>query len=577
MTSQNSIILAIDVGSSSVRCSPYYYSTKNDEIDTTSVPDCSASIQRQGVEPITGNIRMNDLFEAVDSAVDEVLSKLRARFENREEKLAVTAVGFSTFAMNLIALDENGNLISVDQENLATIGISYACNAPDVHTECQRLRQELGPDRLDKLYQATGAPLHSAYALPQILALYNRENSPLNLHPNHRWQSIAGYCLSRWTNQVHLPMTYSEASWTGLLNIRDCAYEESALELLPSTCRASLPELTDFTDYIPGIPQFLDQNETHINPYWIKFPELRNAKFFLGIGDGACANVGSKCTTSSRIAVTIGTSAAVRMCLPHPGGPDSPPLPFSVPKNKGLFCYRIDRNHVLVGGALTDGGSVVEWTRRFLNLETDESAFAHCLEETRKLVEAECQTGSREPNSHRELIMAPFLSGERSTGFRDGAAGAIFGLTRDTTPAHFLKSCLEGVSLRLKAIVDLMPLESANGDNELPVMVASGKALEVNHLWRQMIADSCGLRVVLDADTAEGTSRGVARLVAMSLVAENENAEKSDHTSLNFARHEERIDSFLTSQPRATASSLYRNKSRLQNGFIDSIAPFFSL
>lgn len=591
----NNILLAIDVGSSSVRCSPYYYSKRHDKIDTTSVGGCSASIQRQGVEPITGNIRMNGLFEAVDSAVDEVLSKLRARFEDRTEKPTMDAVGFSTFAMNLIAVDAYGKLIPVDQnsneDSPTTIGISYACNAPNVHAQCQRLRQDLGQDGMDKLYQATGAPLHSAYALPQLLALYNQENSPMNLQPNHRWQSIAGYCLSRWTNKLHLPITYSEASWTGLLNIKNCNYEESATQWLPSSCRASLPELTDFTDYIHGIPQFLDQDKTHTNPYWTKFPELRNAKFFLGIGDGACANIGSKCTTASRVAVTVGTSAAVRMCLPHPGGLDSPPLPFSIPENKGLFCYRIDRNHVLVGGALTDGGSIVEWAKRFLNLEKDESAFEKCLAETHKLVEAECQIESQASNRHRELIMAPFLSGERSTGFRDGAAGAIFGLTRETTPAHFFKSCLEGVSLRLKAIIDLMPLvvdkvdgrntEDDGNENEcttLPVMVASGKAMEVNHLWRQMIADSCGLPVVLDKDTAEGTSRGVARLVAMSLEAENEKGdEKSGNMiSLDFAKHEETMNSFLASQPRTSFTSMYKKKSRLQNGFIDSVAPFFS-
>ena len=612
-----SILLAIDVGSSSVRCTAYHwhYSGTNNSIDTIPIDGCSSAIQRRGVEPLTGSIRTYGLFEAIDSTVDEVLTKIRARFE---EKVVVEAVGFSTFAMNLIAVDECGNLIPFDQntvkdeekntnktnsnnhQSTSTIGISYACNAPDVHTECRNLRQELGPDGLDKLYQATGAPLHSAYALPQLRVIY----SGGKLQTKHRWQSIAGYCLSRWTNRSHLPMTYSEASWTGLLNVKDCVFEESATQLLPPSCRAALPELTDFTDYVSGIPQFLDEHK--INPYWTKFPELRNSKFFGGIGDGACANIGSKCTTVARIAVTVGTSAAVRMCLRHKASSTSG-LPFRIPDCRGLFCYRIDRNHVLVGGALTDGGSIVEWASRFLNLEKDGSAFRNCLEETRKLVEAECQLESEsESNRHRDLIIAPFLGGERSTGFRDGAAGAIFGLTRETTPAHFLKSCLEGVSLRLKAIIDLLlevvknkkledrdATEDKNdesrddGNTRLPVMIASGKAMEVNHLWRQIISDSSGLCVVLDEDTAEGTSRGVARLVAMSLFAEKEadiaiigvdsdTNEKQKKICLEFAKHEEDLHPFLTSQPRAVATSMYERKLRLQEGFITSITPFFS-
>jgi len=635
----SSIILAIDVGSSSVRCTAYLYSGKNDTIDTIPVGDgCSSSIQRSGVEPTTGTIRTNGLLEAVDSTVDEVLSKLRARFEDDEKMFTVEAVGFSTFAMNFIAVNDRGRLIPFDHnagsdddkngkamfetegtmnttssnrhQNTTTVGISYACNSPEVHAECQRLRQELGPDALDKLYQATGAPLHSAYALPQLRVLYNEGKSRLEGHKNHRWQSITGYCLSRWTNRKHLPITFSEASWTGLLNVRDCVFEESAIRWLPPDCRAALPELADFTDCVLGIPQFLNTNKTSRNPYWKKFPELRETKFFLGIGDGACANVGSKCTTSSRIAVTVGTSAAVRMCLRHQASSLSSKLPFRIPECRGLFCYRIDRNHVLVGGALTDGGSIVEWASRFLNLEKDESAFQRCLTETRELVEAEYK--EEQTNRHRNLIMAPFLSGERSTGFRDGAAGAIFGLTRDTTSAHFFKSCLEGVSLRLKAVIDLLlvvvdckkiedrdSVEDKNADNientntPLPVMVASGKAMEVNHLWRQMIADSSGLRVVLDEDTAEGTSRGVARLVAISLLAEKEAADSEAKSSASarcnndtdkkqkqkslpaFAQHEEELYPFLTSEPRPIATAMYGNKLRLQEGFIDSITPFF--
>ena len=614
-TSTTSIILAIDVGSSSVRCTAYDYSTTannrhgndndNAKIVTVPIHGCSFSIQRPGVEPISGAIRTNDLLDAVDCSVGEVLSKLGAKFKDQQKEFRIEAVGFSTFVMNLVAVDDTGELIIFggndgdnhnddDDENendnddddnnddvngtnpnsddamihhptpTISVSISYACNAPEVNEECQRLRQELGQELIDTLYQATGAPLHSAYALPQLRVLYKNLNQT-NRQSNRKickWQSVAGYCLAQWTGKPHLPISYSEASWMGLLNVCDCTYEELAIGLLPPECRDALPELADFTDHLCGIPRFIpekDENRRRSNPYWEKWPELRNTFFFLGIGDGACANVGSKCTTSSRIAVTIGTSAAARMCLRQEKSLSSSPASssssslFSIPKCRGLFCYRIDRNHVLIGGALTDGGSIVEWASRFLNLDKDKRAFQKCFEETKGLVKAEfeCENGyeirtAKQQHRHRDLIMAPFLSGERSTGFRDGAAGAIFGLTRETTPAHFLKASLEAVSLRLKAVLDLLLLTGwddskrittceKDGNREdnspenttteipiaarLPLIVASGKAMEVNHLWRQMIADSSGLNVVLDEDTAEGTSRGVARLVAMSLLA----------------------------------------------------------
>ena len=88
---------------------------------------------------------------------------------------------------------------------------------------------------------------------------------------------------------------------------------------------------------------------------------------------------------SGLIAATVGTSAAARVVLPLEGqlegkaaaaaaattatnaGDDAL---FRVPK--GLWCYRLDRHRVVLGGALTDGGSVFEWLRGTLGLYPDE-------------------------------------------------------------------------------------------------------------------------------------------------------------------------------------------------------------
>merc|ERR1712194_112396 len=116
---------------------------------------------------------------------------------------------------------------------------------------------------------------------------------------------------------------------------------------------------------------------------------------------------------------------------------------------------------------------------------------------------------------------------------------------------------------------------------------------EVNHIWRQMIADSSGLCVVLDKETVEGTSRGVARLVASSLLlqedssdlkstpsrnisSEKDTEETPRKVSLPFERDDEALHRYLTSEPRSIATTLYSRKLCLQEDFIDSIAPFFS-
>jgi len=354
-------------------------------------------------------------------------------------------------------------------------------------------------------------------------------------------------------------------------------------------CRKALPALADYSEFVQGIPKNTPNKEgedfkAELNPYWTLFPELQDCKFFLGIGDGACANIGSKCTTASRIAVTIGTSAAARICLRYESCLSASSF-FQIPKLQGLFCYRIDNSHVLIGGALTDGGSAVEWARQFLNLHSD-CAFMDCMDQVQALVNEEYKAAATSDNEHlskskgaQELVVAPFLSGERSTGFRDGATGAVLGLTRGTTSAEFFKSVLEGCALRLKAVLDLIIASRYEQASFVtPVIIASGKAMENNDLWRQMIADSSGLRVIFDKDTEEATIRGAAQLVAFALQATKISSSSSpDVQTFILSSQEEEIHPFKTSEPRLAATAFYREKALAQNAFISAIAPLFSI
>jgi gluconokinase len=431
------------------------------------------------------------------------------------------------------------------------------------------------------MYHSTGAPIHSAYALPQLLDIYDSISNP---HLIHKWQTIPGLCLSRWTGEKFFPLSFSEASWTGLLNFRTCKYEPTVVGLLPAACQQALPSLADFCDSLacPGLERGIQDKRWHdgtSNPYWDRWPELRGpspgasgCRLFLGLGDGACANIGSKCSTVSRIAVTIGTSAAARVCLPLSivGSSSSTNNDMSVPK--GLFCYRINSEHILLGGALTDGGSVVEWISSLLNLRSDD-VFDECIARVKTLVEEDYSrsAASRDKSFRQSLTVVPFLSGERSTGYRDSATGAILGLTRETTPAHLMKSCLEGVTLRLNAVLGLIRSairanrERAGDLEEHPCVIASGKALEVNSLWRQVIADCSGMDVIMDGDTEEGTSRGVAIAIAAVLSA----ATKGHY----FA--DEPLHVLYKSTPRHSATEYWTRARDSQERFLAAISPLF--
>lgn len=547
---EREIILALDVGSSSVRCSAFKVSKKDGSIEKIQ----SASKTVSCVRPNSGKIQWHHgnetLLDIIDQCVDVTIQKLRG-----DHVGSIAAVGFSSFVMNLVGCDESGNFI--DEE--ATM--SYACNTIDVAKECKTIRGELGNAGSSKLYQETGAPVHPSYAIAQLRAIYKSKDKEEIVNRIHCWQTIASLCLGRWANKSCIPISFSEASWTGLLNFKTCQYAETALSLLPETCLKALPELDDVScPCTIGIPEYIDNGaKRKKNPLFEKWPELRETAFFLGIGDGACANVGSKAVSESRIAVTIGTSAAARICLPLPIDSESN---FQVPQ--GLFCYRINSNHVLVGGALTDGGSVVEWAEQLLNL-SDKESFLACMKEVEKLLEQDYN----DPSSSSNPCMIPFLSGERATGFRGGATGSIIGLTRETTPAHFFKACLEGVTMRLRAVLKLLVEARHDQSQGLPTVVVSGKALEVNQLWRHMISDSSGLELVLDSDTLEGTSRGVARILTLAMKASKE-------TAGSQLFEEETLHAITVDKPRAFASGYFKLAAIRHDEFLDAVNPIYT-
>jgi gluconokinase len=205
--------------------------------------------------------------------------------------------------------------------------------------------------------------------------------------------------------------------------------------------------------------------------------------------------------------VTVGTSAAARVTLAENDIDDAmlQSMPF------GLWCYRINRQEILLGGALTDGGSVFEWLCSMLNLDGEGGAAQQKKKEA-VLIEA----AAPEAGLHG-LVFLPFLSGERAPGWNDNAQATISGITRNTRPAHLIRAGMEAVALRIAAVLNLMrPFVPEDA-----IIVASGTALHASSLWRQILADATGRRVIMEAE-GEATSRGVAMLIARTVQTSSE-------------------------------------------------------
>lgn len=133
------LVLCIDLGSSSVRCSLYRLPDEGTKTVQPFDETESISMAWEAVHAETGKVRLQQprvdgttisLFDLVDQCIDATLVQLSLASEVR-----IAAIGFSSLVMNLIGVDKEGNPVGEE----ATL--SYACNLPVVSAKVNELQR----------------------------------------------------------------------------------------------------------------------------------------------------------------------------------------------------------------------------------------------------------------------------------------------------------------------------------------------------------------------------------------------------------------------------------------------------
>jgi gluconokinase len=264
------------------------------------------------------------------------------------------------------------------------------------------------------------------------------------------------------------------ASATGLFDQNRRRWDEETLDALPAD-EAHLPTVSD-------------EPRRGLAGEWAhRWPTLREVPWVPAAGDGACSNVGSGCTGSDRLALMVGTSGAMRVLWKAE----------SVEMPDGPWCYRADGERFVMGGALSDGGNLIEWLRNTLRLPGPEK--------TEELL------AGMEPDSHG-LTFLPLLAGERGPGWADLANGTVAGLSMSSKPEDILRAAMEAVAYRFAIIAEMLE-EAIPGDKQV---VASGGGLLNSPTWTHIMADVLGKPVTVSG-VKEASSRGAALLALQAL------------------------------------------------------------
>ncbi|MCU1350974.1 MAG: carbohydrate kinase [Acidimicrobiales bacterium] len=365
----------------------------------------------------------------------------------------VAGVCFSSAMHSLLAVDASGEPL--------TPSITWADTRAVAQAE-QLRSATIGRD----LHQRSGTPVHPMSPLTKLV--WFREHEPEVFAAAHCWMGIKEHVLARLTGEV--VMDRSIASATGLLDLTTLDWWPQALAVagvrvdqlppvVPTTHRLALtPEAAADIGLGADVP------------------------LVVGAGDGPLANVGAGAVGPGVAACSIGTSGALRVVVEQP----------AVDPLGRVFCYALDDDRWVVGGAISNGGVVLDWAAHALAPHDDRETLLRLAESA--------------PAGSDGLLMLPYLLSERAPHWSALARGAYVGLTRAHGRPHLVRAALEGVCQQLALV--LQAVRSAG--YEVRQIRATGGLLR-DPFPRQLLTDVLGTDIAFTA-AAEGSALGAALL-----------------------------------------------------------------
>jgi gluconokinase len=495
MNGSDDVVVGVDIGTTATKVIAY---------DASGAARASASTDYPLRQPEPGAAvqEPHEVAAAVRGGVRAVVRQL--------DGVRVAGLSFSAAMHSLLGLDGDGNPLTP----LITWADTRAAAQAD------RLRDE---GRALELHKRTGTPVHPMSPLVKLMWL--RESDP-ELHGRAaRWVGIKEYVLGRWCGSD--VVDHSVASATGMLALDTLDWDAEALDLA-GVSRDRLPDPVPVTTVLSTLTKDVAAD--------LGLPE--GTPMVIGASDGPLANLGIGAVHPGQTACSIGTSAALRVIVEKP----------AVDENGGVFCYAFVPGRYVVGGALNNGGVVLDWLGHALAPELGEDSEG-----------AMAELAAKAPAGSDGLLMLPYLLGERAPRWSSLPRGAYVGLTRAHRREHLTRAALEGVCLQLSLVMASM---DAAGIEVRQLRATGGFAR--SSFWRQLLADVLGIPVNFPT-SHEGSAFGAALLgmQALDLVP-----------SIDVAADFVTIDSTLEPDPRT--AELYRQLRPVFGNLFDALAPTFA-
>lgn len=400
----------------------------------------------------------DELFQAVIQTIRHVM------IHSKADPGRVLCVSFSSAMHSVIAVDAKGHPL--------TNVITWADNRSAVWAD--KIKNEMNGH---EIYRRTGTPIHPMSPLVKLVWL--RNECPELFLKASKFISIKEYVFLKLFNEYIVD--YSIASATGLFNLHSLNWDPEALQVAGVTPdHLSAPVNTTFF-------------QKGMDPVWAnEMGLLAETPFVVGASDGVLSNLGVNAVNKGDVAITIGTSGAIRTIADKP---------ITDPLGR-IFCYALTDKDWVIGGPVNNGGMILRWVRDQLGAAEKETAMRLGIDPYGILADIAAQV---RPGSDG-LIFLPYLAGERAPLWDANARGCFFGLSMHHKKEHMIRAAMEGVIFNLYTV--FLVLEELMGS---PKKIHATGGFARSRLWCQILADTFHQEVCVP-ESVESSCLGAAVL-----------------------------------------------------------------
>lgn len=395
-----------------------------------------------------------ELWVSVISVVNEVLVKANITMEQ------IDSIGLTNQRETTIVWDKNTGLPVYNAIIWQSRQSSDICDSYN--------------SKKDFIHKKTGLLINPYFSASKIrFILNNIENGQQRAENGELlFGTVDTWMIYKLTKGKVFATDVTNASRTMLFNIIDMKWDDELCSLF-NIPKCMLPSvLPSSHDY--GVATFFDGG-VHIR----------------GVaGDQQAALFGQTCFEKGDSKNTYGTGCFMLMNTGN----------VPVLSKNGLLttiAWQIgDQITYALEGSVFVGGALVQWLRDGLNIIETSS---------------ESEDVAKKCEDSNGVYVVPAFVGLGTPYWDDDARGTVFGLTRDTSKANFVRACLEGIAYQCKDVFEIMKEESHLG---ICCLKVDGGAT-ANSLLMQFQSDILNTEIKLPV-CLQTTALGVAYLAGLS-------------------------------------------------------------